>query len=184
MSCLITFRSLFPLARSPLGNNSLLNFTRGSLIELSNGSMRRVEDLRTEDFIMSAEKSTDLQLADSTVVKIISSNNNNCVMITFSYDNNRSKVSSSLREKLEFLQNNLKILGRHRSEVGASVLRVRPGLGIVLSRGFDERIRTEVSAPSGRRRLHFAETARAETRAAAESDDAKALDAAATAAAT
>lgn len=108
MSCLITFRSLFPLGRSPLGNNSLLNFTRGSLIELSNGSMRRVEDLRTEDFIMSAEKSTDLQLADSTVVKIISSNNNNCVMITFSYDNNRSKVSSSLREKLEFLQNNLK----------------------------------------------------------------------------
>lgn len=41
---------------------------------------------------MSAEKSHDLQLADSTVVKIISTNNNNYVMITFSYDNNRSKV--------------------------------------------------------------------------------------------
>lgn len=41
---------------------------------------------------MSAEKSQDLQLADSTVVKIISTNNNNYVMITFSYDNNRSKV--------------------------------------------------------------------------------------------
>lgn len=78
--------------RSSLGNNSLLNFTRGSLIELSNGSLRRVEDLRTEDFILSAEKSQDLQLADSTVVKIISTNNNNYVMITFSYDNNRSKV--------------------------------------------------------------------------------------------
>lgn len=82
------------LHRSPLGNNSLLNFTRGSLIELSNGSLRRVEDLRTEDFIMSAEKSADLQLADSTVVKILSSgNSSNYVMITFSYDNNRSKVS-------------------------------------------------------------------------------------------
>lgn len=78
--------------RSPLGNNSLLNFTRGSLIELSNGLLRRVEDLRTEDFINSAEKSADLQLADSTVVKILASNNNNYVMITFSYDNNRSKV--------------------------------------------------------------------------------------------
>lgn len=88
--------SFFSIRRSPLGNNSLLNFTRGSLIELSNGSLRRVEDLRTEDFIMSAEKSVDLQLADSTVVKIISSNNNNYVMITFSYDNNRSKVRKSL----------------------------------------------------------------------------------------
>lgn len=47
---------------------------------------------------MSAEKSPDLQLADSTVVKILSSsNNNNYVMITFSYDNNRSKVRNSLK---------------------------------------------------------------------------------------
>lgn len=50
-----------------------------------------MEELRTEDFILSAEKSPDLQLADSTVVKILTANNNN-VMITFSYDNNRSKV--------------------------------------------------------------------------------------------
>ncbi|CRK91175.1 CLUMA_CG004860, isoform A [Clunio marinus] len=88
-----------PANRSSLGNNSLLNFTRGSLIELSNGSLRRVEELRTEDFVMSAEKSLDLQLADSTVVKILSSNNSNCVMITFSYDNNRSKVD--IEAKLE-----------------------------------------------------------------------------------
>jgi Ataxin-1 and HBP1 module (AXH) len=86
--------SSFSTNRSPLGNNSFLNFTRGSLIELSNGTLRRVEDLRTEDFIMSAEKSPDLQLADSTVVKIMASSNNNYVMITFSYDNSRSKVRS------------------------------------------------------------------------------------------
>lgn len=42
---------------------------------------------------MSAEKSSDLQLADSTVVKIHSLGSNNFVMITFSYDNNRSKVA-------------------------------------------------------------------------------------------
>lgn len=59
---------------------------------MANGDYRRVEELRTEDFILSAEKSPDLQLADSTVVKILTANNNN-VMITFSYDNNRSKVS-------------------------------------------------------------------------------------------
>jgi ataxin 1/1L len=74
-----------------------MNFTRGSLIELSNGSLRRVEDLRTEDFVLSAEKSVDLQLADSTVVKILPASNN-FVMITFSYDNNRSKVSESKRD--------------------------------------------------------------------------------------
>lgn len=92
---------LFSIRRSPLGNNSLLNFQRGSLIELSNGSLRRVEDLRTEDFVMSAEKSQDLQLADSTVVKILSTNNNsNFVMITFSYDNNRSKVRFSIIQRI------------------------------------------------------------------------------------
>lgn len=42
---------------------------------------------------MSADKSPDLQLADSTVVKILPAINN-YVMITFSYDNNRAKVSS------------------------------------------------------------------------------------------
>lgn len=77
-----------------------MNFTRGSLIELSNGMLRRVEDLRTEDFVMSAEKSSDLQLADSTVVKILPAPNN-FVMITFSYDNNRSKVIDT-RHKLLF----------------------------------------------------------------------------------
>lgn len=89
------------MRRSPLGNNSFLNFTRGSLIELSNGTLRRVEELRTEDFIMSAEKSPDLQLADSTVVKIMASNNSNCVMITFSYDNSRSKVRRNFKVNLD-----------------------------------------------------------------------------------
>lgn len=101
--------------RSSHNNSSLLNFTRGSLIELSNGSLRRVEDLRTEDFIMSAEKSTDLQLADSTVVKILSSSNN-CVMITFSYDNNRSKVSDTRGECIIRLLTFLCSSGRHRGE--------------------------------------------------------------------
>jgi ataxin 1/1L len=58
---------------------------------LASGDYRRIEDLRTEDFILSAEKSPDLQLADSTVVNI--SVHNNLVVITFSYDSNRGKVS-------------------------------------------------------------------------------------------
>lgn len=64
------------------------------MIELSNGTLRKVEELRTEDFVMSAEKSDSLQIEDSTVVRIQPpSNSSNCVIITFSYENNKSKVS-------------------------------------------------------------------------------------------
>lgn len=75
-------------------NSATQNFTKGSLIELANGEIKRVEEMRTEDFILSAEKSSELELADSTVVKLTpSSTNNQIVFITFSYDSNRSKVS-------------------------------------------------------------------------------------------
>lgn len=70
--------------------NSPTNFTKGSLIELSTGELRRVEDMRTEDFVQSAERSQHLELADSTVVKITPNSHN--VTITFSYNKNRSKV--------------------------------------------------------------------------------------------
>lgn len=67
------------------------------MIELSNGTVRRVEELRTEDFVMSAEKSDSLQIEDSTVVRIHQSNSSsNCVIITFSYENNKSKVSKPI----------------------------------------------------------------------------------------
>lgn len=79
------------LFRPPINNISLTNFAKGSLIELANGDYRRVEDLRTDDFVQSAEKSADLELAACTVVKIVAAHHNH-VMITFSYDENRSKV--------------------------------------------------------------------------------------------
>lgn len=79
------------------GDNELINFIRGSLIELSNGQLRKVEELRTEDFVMSAEKSDSLQIEDSTVVKIHQpSSLSNFVIITFSYENNKSKVNFTL----------------------------------------------------------------------------------------
>lgn len=46
------------------------NFTRGSLIQLASGELRRVEDMRTEDFVSSAEQSPALRLDPSTVVRI------------------------------------------------------------------------------------------------------------------
>ncbi|XP_037938785.1 uncharacterized protein DDB_G0275275 [Teleopsis dalmanni] len=71
--------------------NTTSNFIKGSYIELSNGVLRKVEDMRTEDFISCAERSQHHQLAESTVVKITSTPNKT-VVIQFSYDKNRSKV--------------------------------------------------------------------------------------------
>lgn len=69
---------------------------KGSLIELANGETKRVEDMRKEDFILSAMNSPELELADSTIVRITpSSSSNQNVFITFSYDNSRSQVSQN-----------------------------------------------------------------------------------------
>lgn len=72
--------------------SSSSNFRKGNYIELANGTLRRVEDMRTEDFIQCAERSPHHQLAESTVVKINTSLPTMAV-ITFSYDRNRAKVN-------------------------------------------------------------------------------------------
>lgn len=61
------------------------------MIELANGELKRVEDMRAEDFITSSNKNPSLQLADTTVLKL-SAIPDNKVVITFVYNNN--KVSS------------------------------------------------------------------------------------------
>lgn len=71
------------------------NFKKGTYIELANGTLRRVEDMRTEDFIQSAERSSHLRLAESTVVKINTTSLPNAVSITYSYDRHRAKVCTN-----------------------------------------------------------------------------------------
>ncbi|XP_022210385.2 ataxin-1-like [Drosophila obscura] len=70
-------------------------FRKGSYIELSNGAMRRVEDIRTEDFIQSALRSQLFDLREATVVRIdrghLSTSSH--VTITFSYDTRHAKVN-------------------------------------------------------------------------------------------
>ncbi|XP_058442720.1 ataxin-1-like isoform X2 [Malaya genurostris] len=73
----------------PFENGSTTNFTKGALIQLAD-ECKRVEDVRTEDLVQTAEKSADLRLAESTTVKITPRSNN--VIITFSYDDNRSRI--------------------------------------------------------------------------------------------
>lgn len=77
-----------------LNNNTVGgNFAKGSLIQLANGELRRVEDMRTEDFVLSAQQSPELRLADSTVVRIKESNATGTAIITLSYNQRRTQVS-------------------------------------------------------------------------------------------
>ncbi|XP_031347160.1 pollen-specific leucine-rich repeat extensin-like protein 2 [Photinus pyralis] len=68
------------------------NFTKGSLIQLANGELRRVEDMRTEDFVNSAERSPELRLADSTVVRIEENPITGTGTVTLSYNQRRTQV--------------------------------------------------------------------------------------------
>ncbi|XP_063704065.1 ataxin-1 [Culicoides brevitarsis] len=72
-------------------SNNNMHFTKGSIIELATGELKRVEDMRTEDFILSAKNSSKLELQDSTVVKITPSSNQ-VIVITFSLNKNQNQV--------------------------------------------------------------------------------------------
>uniref|UniRef100_A0A672K2Q6 Ataxin-1-like n=1 Tax=Sinocyclocheilus grahami TaxID=75366 RepID=A0A672K2Q6_SINGR len=58
-------------------------FTKGSIIQLADGELKRVEDLKTEDFIQSAEISNELKIDSSTVERIDSSHTPNFAIIQF-----------------------------------------------------------------------------------------------------
>ncbi|KAH8290015.1 hypothetical protein KR044_000049, partial [Drosophila immigrans] len=68
-------------------------FHKGSYIELSTGVMRRVEDIRTEDFIQSALRSPHFELLEATVVKIDRTPGHSNNIITFSYATQHIKVN-------------------------------------------------------------------------------------------
>lgn len=79
--------------RKHLNNNTVPpTFQKGQLIQLASGEFRRIEDMRTEDFIQSAEKSPALRLSESTVVKIEEAKEGH-VTITLTYDQRRAQVS-------------------------------------------------------------------------------------------
>lgn len=70
-------------------------FMRGSIIQLADGELKRVEDLKTEDFIQSAEISSELKIDSSTVERIDSGQSPNAVVIQFSVGELKAQVSYS-----------------------------------------------------------------------------------------
>ncbi|KAM9310475.1 ataxin-1-like [Pholidichthys leucotaenia] len=67
-------------------------FMRGSIIQLASGELKRVEDLKTEDFIQSAEISSELKIDSSTVERIDSGQSPNAVVIQFSVGELKAQV--------------------------------------------------------------------------------------------
>ena len=67
-------------------------FVKGSIIQLANGDLKRVEDLTTEDFIHSTRLCPDLKLETSTVVKIEEGSDSGSTHITFTI-NRRAKMN-------------------------------------------------------------------------------------------
>ncbi|XP_077000091.1 ataxin-1 [Tamandua tetradactyla] len=68
-------------------------FMKGSIIQLANGELKKVEDLKTEDFIQSAEISSDLKIDSSTVERIEDSHSPGCAVIQFAVGEHRAQVS-------------------------------------------------------------------------------------------
>ncbi|TTQ07457.1 Dysbindin-A [Bagarius yarrelli] len=79
---------------APLSPSSALPpyFMKGSIIQLADGELKRVEDLKTEDFLLSAEVSTELKIDSSTVERIDSSRTPNAVIIQFSVGEHKAQV--------------------------------------------------------------------------------------------
>lgn len=51
------------------------HFMKGSIIQLAHGQLKRVEDMRTDDFIECTKTSADLKIDSSTVIKIVEKEN-------------------------------------------------------------------------------------------------------------
>ncbi|XP_050545287.1 ataxin-1-like [Daktulosphaira vitifoliae] len=93
-----------PEPSSPPAKTS--NFTKGSLIRLANGHIKKVEDMRTEDFLSSVENSDKHRIDPSTVVRIepvmdaASAKGSSIIRITLSYGDQRNRVGADNKRTL------------------------------------------------------------------------------------
>lgn len=69
------------------------HFIKGSIIQLANGDLKRVEDLQTNDFIHSAEISADLKIDSSTVVRTDENVDLGTTILSFLVGENKVQVT-------------------------------------------------------------------------------------------
>ncbi|KAK2176035.1 hypothetical protein NP493_689g01011 [Ridgeia piscesae] len=71
------------------------HFMKGSIIQLANGELKRVEELRTDDFISSADVSADLKIDSSTVVRMEENTQRGTAILGFSVGTQRIQVGGT-----------------------------------------------------------------------------------------
>ncbi|ESP02608.1 hypothetical protein LOTGIDRAFT_58018, partial [Lottia gigantea] len=69
------------------------HFKKGSIIQLANNKLKRVEDLETADFIQSADISPDLKIDSSTVIRIDEHVDRGSAILGFSVGEHKVKVT-------------------------------------------------------------------------------------------
>lgn len=89
------FFLLLIISSSSYGTSNIIksNFNKGVLIELGNGELKPVEEMRTEDFILSSNVTPDLEMIDSTILRIMP--HGNVIVLTLS--NSASKLNVSTK---------------------------------------------------------------------------------------
>lgn len=120
----------------------LPHFTKGSLIELASGRLKRVEELRTEDFLRSADTSPEFHLSTCTVLQISSGSAQGFSHLQVHLTDRSTQVSltptslsvqSSLSGRVVFTCAVLWFAGVAEGLGGVSVLCAGPGLVLLLS---------------------------------------------------
>jgi len=82
-----------PSAQRCVAPNYPAHFTKGSIIHLASGELKRIEDLSTEDFVRSADISKDLCIDTSVVRGITPVTDRDTVMLEFTVGQGQVQVS-------------------------------------------------------------------------------------------
>lgn len=82
-----------------------VHFTFGSLIQLSTGDLKRVEDLNTDDFVHSAEHSDEVKISHSTVTYMEPSVASGSGTISFAVGKRKIKVRTCCSHKTDAYTN-------------------------------------------------------------------------------
>jgi len=99
------------------------HFQKGSLIQLANGQMKKVEELDTQDFINSAKVNQDVFLDHSTLISIENEDKSEQATLTFSVGKDKIEVKVTAPPEHPFF-----VYGRSWSSISPGASLTRYGL--------------------------------------------------------
>jgi len=99
------------------------HFQKGSLIQLANGQMKKVEELETQDFINSAKANQDVFLDHSTLISIENEDKSEQITLTFIVGKDKIEVKVTAPPEHPFF-----VYGRSWSSLSPEASMTRYGL--------------------------------------------------------